>query len=61
MYQQTGNAGGTAIVFGIPIQLAAEDTHQIEWDKDSRTFKVIPNYSNNVATVVGVVGEAVGA
>ncbi|KAI9898026.1 hypothetical protein N3K66_006386 [Trichothecium roseum] len=61
MLQETENAGGTVTVFGIPIQLGAEDTHYTAWDKDSRTFRVIPNYNNNVATVVGVIGEAVGA
>lgn len=62
--KETTSAGGSISVFGIPIGLGGsgsstkeKETHRTSWDKASRTFKVIPNFDNNCATVVGVVGE----
>ncbi|KAK7697310.1 hypothetical protein SLS64_013658 [Diaporthe eres] len=62
--KETTSAGGSISVFGIPIGLGGsgssskeKQTHSTSWDKASRTFKVIPKYDNNCATVVGLVGE----
>ncbi|KXH43604.1 hypothetical protein CNYM01_02743 [Colletotrichum nymphaeae SA-01] len=62
--KQTTSAGGSISVFGIPIGLGGSgsstkenQTHKTSWDKASRTFKVVPNFDNNCATVVGVVAE----
>ncbi|KAJ3456627.1 hypothetical protein MRS44_016650 [Fusarium solani] len=65
--RETSSAGGSISVFGILIELGGSgsptrrgQTHGFTWDRASRTFKVIPNYHNSCATVVGVVGEAFG-
>ncbi|KAI8194769.1 hypothetical protein KHU50_011450 [Colletotrichum sp. SAR 10_65] len=63
--KETTSAGGSVSVFGIPIGLGGSgssskenETHMAKWDKANRTFKVVPNFDNNCATVVGVVAEA---
>ncbi|RBR23745.1 uncharacterized protein FIESC28_03450 [Fusarium coffeatum] len=55
--EETTNAGGSISVFGITINLgdAGKNTHTTSWDKDFRTFKVVPDFDNNITTVVGVV------
>ncbi|RSL44901.1 hypothetical protein CEP53_011018 [Fusarium sp. AF-6] len=65
--KETTAAGGSISIFGIPIGLGGsgssskeKETHRTTWDKASRTFKVLPNYDSNCATVVGVVGEPFG-
>lgn len=62
--KETTSAGGSISVFGIPINLGGsgsstteKNSHSTTWDKASKTFKVVPNFDNNTATIVGVVAE----
>jgi len=54
--EETTNASGSISVFGITINLGDDEhnTHTTSWDKESRTFKVVPDFDNNITTVVGV-------
>ncbi|KAL2673947.1 hypothetical protein Neosp_012393 [[Neocosmospora] mangrovei] len=66
--REASSAGGSISVFGLLIELGGSggsttrkgQTHRFTWDRASRTFKVIPNYDNNYATVVGAVGHPYG-
>jgi hypothetical protein len=62
--KETTSAGGSISIFGIPIGLGGSgssttehNTHSTSWDKATKTFKVVPNFDNNTATVVAVVAE----
>ncbi|KAK1518701.1 uncharacterized protein CCOS01_11521 [Colletotrichum costaricense] len=58
--EETKNAGGSISIFGVHIGLGGsgeDETHTYDWDLDSRTFRVTPNFDNNVVTVVGAVAE----
>ncbi|POS78922.1 hypothetical protein DHEL01_v202692 [Diaporthe helianthi] len=64
--KETTSAGGSIIVFGIPISLGGgasrkkdQESHLVKWDKESSTLRVTPKMDNYCATVVGVVGEKV--
>ena len=61
---ETTSAGGSISGFGIPINLGGsgsptseQNTHKTSWDKASMTFKVVPDFANNSATVVGIAAE----
>lgn len=65
--RETSSVGGSISVFGLIIELGGSgsparrgQTHRFTWDRASGTFRVIPNYGIDCATVVGVVGEPFG-